>query len=333
MFAKDSNGNRTSESHTFCHGPATLDSNHQATFQWVGTPGSQSYDVMFLVNGVSCFLANTSATTITVSTMPVCDNAYTRPTQNEAEYVKLRGKGVYGYGPASASTPTWWIDNVTGNFNTNLATSTSLQLWGNGGVSFAAVKNDGSDNVQIGDATHEVTIPGGISAPNVETLCTAANAQTCINAVASTGGTVFLGAGTYTGTLTLPDNGKCVNLVGAGIDLTVLTVSAATTAVISKANSSLPLGCRISDLTIDGGLQATHGLQLQKGKGWQLERLKIKRVTATTGEGISLGESSGSRRRILRGAHPRREHRVRKQRLHRECASVERTPLSNHCFR
>jgi len=130
-------------------------------------------------------------------------------------------------------------------------------------------------------------------APTVK-LCTASSAQTCIDAVSSAGGTVYLGVGTYTGAITLPDNGNCVNLVGAGIDLTVLTVSSSATGVVSKSNSSLPLGCRITDLTIDGNLQATYGLQLQKGKGWQLQRLKIKRVLATTGEGVVLGESSGS---------------------------------------
>ncbi len=293
MFAKDGNGNRTTEAHTFCPGPATFDSTHQVTLQWVGTPGSQSYDVMFLVNGASCFIGNTSATSITVSSMPACDNGYTRPLQNEAEYVNLRGKGLYGYGPASATNPTWWIDNVTGNFNTNSATSNSLQLRGSGGASFAAVQNDGTDKVQLGDVTHAVSIPGGISAPNVETLCTAANAQTCVNAVATTGGTVHLAAGTYTGALTLPDNGKCVNLVGAGIDLTVLTVNASTSAVISKGNSSLPLNCRIADLTLDGHFQSSYGLRLLKGKGWQIERVKIQRVSVG-GEGAAFGESSGS---------------------------------------
>ena len=294
MFAKDAAGNRTTEAHTFCNGPATPDSNHQMTFQWVGTPGSQSYDVMFLVSGISCFIGSTSATSITVSAMPPCNNGYSRPTQNEAEYLNLRGKGLYGYGPASAVNPTWSIDNTTGNFVTNLATSNGLQLLGSGGVSFTVVKNDGNNNVQLGDATHAVSIPGGVSAPDISTVCTAPNAQACINAISAAGGTVYLGASTYTGALTLPDSGKCVNLVGAGIDLTFLTVSASAAAVVYKGNSSLPLGCRISDLTIDGNLQATYGLQLLKGKGWIIERVKVKRVTATTGEGIQLGESSVS---------------------------------------
>ncbi len=254
MFAKDADGKRTTEAHTFCSGPATLDSTHQMTFQWVGTPGSLSYDTMFLVNGQSCFIGNTGATSITVSAMPACDNAYLRPTQNEAEYVKLRGKGVYGYGPTSPASPSWWIDNAAG----------------------------------------VASFSGGVSAPNLAPLCTASNAQTCINALAATGGTVYLGAGTYTGTITLPDNGNCVNLVGAGIDQTVLTVSSSASAVVTKANSSLPLGCRITDLTIDGSLQATYGLRLQKGKGWQIQRVKVKRVLAATGEGVVLGESSGT---------------------------------------
>ncbi len=254
MFAKDDGGRRTTEGHAFCRGPATLDSNHQMTFQWVGTPRSQSYDVMFLVNGGSCFIGNTTATSITVSAMPVCDNAYVRPTQNEAEYVNLRGKGVYGYGPSSPVNPTWWIDN------------------GAGAGSFS----------------------GGVSAPNVTQLCTASNAQTCIDAMSSTGGTVYLAASTYTGAITLPDNGKCVNLVGAGVDLTFLTVSASATAVVSKGNNSLPLNCKITDLTVDGNLQATYGMQLLMGKGWQIQHLKVKRVQATTGEGIQLGEASGA---------------------------------------
>jgi len=254
MFAKDGAGKRTTEAHTFCNGPATLDSSHQMTFNWVGSPGSQSYDAMFLVNGVSCFIGNTTTTSIAVSAMPACDNAYVRPTQNEAEYVILRGKGIYGYGPASTTTPTWSIDHSAGT------------------ASFS----------------------GGISAPNVAQLCTSPNPQTCVDAISSTGGTIYLAAATYTGPLTLPDNGNCVNLVGAGMDATFLTVSAAATAVIAKSNASLPTGCRISDLTIDGNLQATYGMQLQKGKGWKLERIKVKRVLATTGEAVVLGESSGS---------------------------------------
>ena len=251
IFAKDADGKRTTEAHTFCSGPATPDSNHQMSFAWVGAPGSQSYDTMFLVNGQSCFIGNTAAMSITVSAMPVCDDSYPRPTQNEAEYVKLRGKGVYGYGSSSAVNPAWWIDNAAG---------------------FAE-------------------FPGGVSAPNLAQLCTASNAQTCIDALSSTGGTVYLGAGTYTGAITLPDNGNCVNLVGAGIDLTILTVSSGAAAVVSKSNSSLPLGCKITDLTLDGNLQATYGLRLLKGKGWQLQRLKVKRVVNGTGEGIILGES------------------------------------------
>ena len=254
MFAKDANGRRTTEAHAFCSGPAAPDSNHQMTFQWVGTPGSQSYDTMFMVAGQSCFIGTTTTTSITISAMPACDNSYPRPTQNEAEYLKLRGKGVYGYGPSSTVVPTWSVDNAAG------------------AASFS----------------------GGLSAPNVAQLCTASNAQTCIDAVSSTGGTVYLAAGTYTGAITLPDNGNCVNLVGAGIDLTVLGVSSPATGVVSKGNSSLPLNCRITDLTIDGSLQATYGLQLQKGKGWQIQRVKVRRVLAATGEGIVLGESTGS---------------------------------------
>jgi len=254
MFAKDANGRRTTQTHTFCSGPATPDSNHQMTFQWVGTPGSQSYDTMFLVNSQSCFIGNTTATSITVSAMPTCDNSYPHPTQNEAEYLNLRGKGVYGYGPSSATVPTWSIDTAAG----------------------------------------AASFTGGVFAPNVAQLCTASNAQPCIDAVSAGGGTVYLGPGTYTGAITLPDNGKCVNLVGSGIDVTFMTVSASVAAVISKANGSLPLGCRISDLTIDGNLQATYGIQALKGKGWVIERVKVKRVLADTGEAIQLGESSGS---------------------------------------
>jgi hypothetical protein len=125
-------------------------------------------------------------------------------------------------------------------------------------------------------------------------LCTAPKPQSCVSAIASTGGTVYLAAGTYTGPITLPDNGKCVNLVGAGIDTTFLTVSAPATTVIAKGNASLPSGCRISDLTIDGNLEATYGLQLLRGKGWHIERVKIKRVLPDTGEGAVFGESSGS---------------------------------------
>jgi hypothetical protein len=82
--------------------------------------------------------------------------------------------------------------------------------------------------------------------------------------------------------------------VGSGIDQTTLTVDTAATAVIYKGNASLPTGCRISDLTIDGNLEATYGLQLLRGKGWHIERVKIKRVVADTGEGAVFGENLSS---------------------------------------
>jgi hypothetical protein len=125
-------------------------------------------------------------------------------------------------------------------------------------------------------------------------LCTASTVQTCIDSLASTGGTVYLAPTTYTGPLTLPDSGKCVNLVGSGVDVTVLTVSAPATAVVYKGNSSLPVGCRISDLTVDGNLQTTYGLQLLMGKGWVIERVKVRKIVPDSGEGIALGESAVS---------------------------------------
>jgi hypothetical protein len=173
--------------------------------------------------------------------------------------------------------------------------STSEEVWSvpaTGTTTIAAVRSRIVPSAVAMQVASRQYVDSAI-APAVK-LCTASNAQTCIDATSASGGTVYLGAGTYTGAITLPDNGKCVNLVGAGIDLTVLTVSSNTTAVISKGNSSVPLGCRISDLTIDGNLQATYGLQLLKGKGWIIERVKVKRVLAATGEGIALGEASGS---------------------------------------
>lgn len=150
-------------------------------------------------------------------------------------------------------------------------------------------------NLYVKNLTVSGTSSGISAAPFTANASLYSSLQAAVNAVATAGGgTVALPVGTYKGPLTLPDNGACVNLVGAGVDLTVLAVSSSVTAVISKGNASLPLGCRISDLTINGNLQASYGLQLLKGKGWIIERLKVTNVVPDTGEGLILGEAAGS---------------------------------------
>ena len=116
LFALDSAKRRTSEGHAFgCHGPKlqTIDAQHTFQLQWTPQPEAASYDVVLLVDSVLCFVGNTAETSLTVRARPAC-NRYSFPRQNEAEYIKTRGRGIWGFGPASETNPTWFIDTASG---------------------------------------------------------------------------------------------------------------------------------------------------------------------------------------------------------------------------
>jgi len=82
--------------------------------RWTPQPEAASYDVVLLVEGVPCFVGNTADTSMTVHARPACNN-YSFPRQNEAEYIKTRGRGIWGFGPANERTPTWFIDTQSGS--------------------------------------------------------------------------------------------------------------------------------------------------------------------------------------------------------------------------
>jgi len=119
LFALDSAKRRTTEGHAFgCHGPKlqAIDSQHTFNLRWIAQPEAASYDVVLLVEGALCFVGNTADTSLTVRARPKCNN-YNFPKQNEAEYIKTRGRGIWGFGPASEATPTWFIDTASGSAN------------------------------------------------------------------------------------------------------------------------------------------------------------------------------------------------------------------------
>jgi len=116
LFARDSGKRRSSESHTYCNGPETLDANHTISFAWEPMPEAASYDVVAIfpsLGGRACFAGNTTATSMTLNSRLNCN--YQFPLQNEAEYIKTRGRGISGFGPASDTTPTWSIDTASGS--------------------------------------------------------------------------------------------------------------------------------------------------------------------------------------------------------------------------
>jgi len=117
VFALDSSKRRTVEGHAWgCRGPAlsAIDRQHTFTFSWEAQPEAAGYDVVVLANGVACYVGNTAKTKMTVSARPACNN-YKFPWQNEAEYLKTRGRGIWGYGPSSETAPTWFIDTAKGS--------------------------------------------------------------------------------------------------------------------------------------------------------------------------------------------------------------------------
>jgi len=117
LFALDSAKRRTVEGHAFgCHGPKlqAIDGQHTFSLRWTPQPEAASYDVVLLVDGILCFVGNTADTSLTVHARPACNN-YKFPRQNEAEYIRTRGRGIWGFGPASETTPTWFIDTASGS--------------------------------------------------------------------------------------------------------------------------------------------------------------------------------------------------------------------------
>jgi len=119
VFALDSSRRRSVEGHAWgCHGPplAAIDDHHTFTFRWEPQPEAASYDVVLIANGTFCYVGNTENAKMTVHERPAC-KPYSFPSQNEAEFIKTRGRGISGFGPSNERTPTWSIDTATGTAN------------------------------------------------------------------------------------------------------------------------------------------------------------------------------------------------------------------------
>ena len=173
LFALDSAKRRTAEGHAFgCHAPKlqTIDSQHTFTLRWTPQPEAASYDVVLLVEGVLCFVGNTADTSLTVRTRPACNN-YNFPKQNEAEYIKTRGRGIWGFGPSSESTPTWFIDTASGRASfSGGVNATKLEGIADGGV----VANLNADRVDGKHASEFTAAP--VAAPKAaNSPCSAGN--------------------------------------------------------------------------------------------------------------------------------------------------------------
>ena len=173
LFALDAAKRRTAEGHAFgCHGPKlpAIDSQHTFSLQWTPQPEAASYDVVLMADGAPCFLGNTTGSSLTVRTRPACNN-YNFPKQNEAEYIKTRGRGIWGFGPSSESTPTWFIDTASGSASFSGALhAPKLQ----GITDTSVVANLNADRVDGKRASDFTAAPVAVpKAPN--SACTAGN--------------------------------------------------------------------------------------------------------------------------------------------------------------
>jgi len=174
ILALDSGGRRTTESHSWsCYGPVTFDTGRTISFAWEPEPEAASYDVVLWKAGAFCFVGNTTSTNMTVHAQPACNN-YNFPIQNEAEYLKVRGKGIYGYGAASESNPSWSIDTAKGNgtFN-NLEVKSGLSTPKLQGITESSVvANLNADQVDGKHASDFTAAP--VAAPKASSsVCTA----------------------------------------------------------------------------------------------------------------------------------------------------------------
>jgi hypothetical protein len=88
-------------------------------------------------------------------------------------------------------------------------------------------------------------------------------------------------AGVFSGTITLPDDGTCVNIQGAGMNETFIQAPAGTSAsaVVYKGSSSTPYGCFIRDITFDANAQLATACVFKQGKGWNLSDVRCQNAT------------------------------------------------------
>ncbi len=166
-----------------------------------------------------------------------------------------------------------------------------------------------AQNIGGANASGALTLPGGLNAQAVtgqfnvkaygakgdNSTDDTANVNAAVTAAGVSGGTVYFPGGTYltsTG-ITLPDTNP-VNIICDGRDTATIKLTSPQTAVIFKGNGGLTTGNVIADCQIDGNLNATYGLRLLQGKSWTIERLRIQKVTVSTGEGMTLGETAVS---------------------------------------
>lgn len=171
-------------------------------------------------------------------------------------------------------------------------------------------QNNSTANLQVTGATE---VQGGLTASSINgevtvdgtTYSTLAAAWTSAYSLATSTGksqTVRLGPGTFavTGTLTEPPNGACVNLIGSGGTTVNAGSSAATTLNVTTnlaadvfylGNAAQAQGCTFKDFVLLAGANATHGFELQWFRGLLIDNVT---VNDTTGEGILLGEETGT---------------------------------------
>jgi hypothetical protein len=110
-----------------------------------------------------------------------------------------------------------------------------------GKIPLGTVTAAGGAITGVSDVRTWLTDPYSFNVSGIRFANQFATLQAAVDDLPATGGTVFIPAGTY-GSVILPDNPKIVNLIGAGIDVTILQPSAANTPAIQCAGGGLECG-------------------------------------------------------------------------------------------
>ena len=246
------------------------------------TSGDQLSAINFTSRDSSSSLLNASRATIAVVQESTFGSQTglafsTRNINDYAERVRITNDGKLGVGTTSPSA-TFAVQG-TGYFTGSLiAPSTGLTFLQ--GVSGATTRNV-SDKLAETVSVKDFGAVGNGSTDDTTAV------QNAINSASTTNRTIYFPKGTYLiSGVRLPDT-YCANLRGDGMDVTYITVGSATTSAILKTNDALSYGCSIKDLTVDANNNASYGLELQRGKQWDIQNVK---VVDSTSDAVRLGD-------------------------------------------
>ncbi len=245
---------------------------------------------------------------------PADANLGANPNSNYTMGHQFAGSScTYDVAPAGQTHATYRFCMMGGPTNSTTKSGWEYDIW-NGSAWVNGFKVSGqsnstanaavSGNSETQGALTAATINGEITVDGT-TYANLNAAWTAAVALATSSGanqTIRLGPGTFpvTATMNEPANGACVNLIGSG-GSTVNAGSAAATNLSVPSNLSGDViflgktkqaqGCTFKDLVVLGATHATHAFELQWFRGLLIDNVT---VNDTTGDGIDLGEATGS---------------------------------------